>query len=579
MRIRRLLPALLLSVAYAPRATAQQPAAAGLPGLSACEVGPFRARCGTVEVFENRSVRGRKIALRVVVLPASGPSPTSDPVVYVAGGPGSAATEAASWIGRELAPLTRDRDLVFVDQRGTGGSNRLACDLFGERDSLQGWLGSMLPVDAVRRCRAELEGRTDLAAYTTADHVQDLEEVRVALGYERLNLYGTSYGTRVAQEYLRRFPARVRSAVLQGVVPPQATMPTLFGRDADRALAGVVEDCERTPACHAQFPRLKDEARLLRRVLPPGPVRVEILHPRTGEPTTVTLSRQVLGEGIRRLLYAPVRAALVPAVVHAAARGDFAPAAQEALAGRLLFGASPAGLFLSVTCAEDLPYVPRTRSLLAEEDGTLLTAARLAQQTEACSAWPRAAIPPDFHEPVATDVPVLLLSGEWDPVTPPRQGEEAKQRMTRALHLVVPDGGHSPEGLQGAACVPHLIASFIQAGAIEGWDRSCLQGIRRNRFAPPLRSARPVAMDAAALERLAGRYAGDAEARVTASAGTLSLAFDDGPTFVLVPIVPTRFQVVGMLGREAEVTEAGGKVTLSVLQGGEVVTRLTREGT
>ena len=226
--------------------------------LKTCQVKGIKGdvKCGTLEIFENRATRkGRKIPINIVVLPATGAKREPDPVFYFAGGPGSAATEDAPGIAGMLASIREHRDLVFVDQRGTGQSNPLNCDLFNPADP-QSYFGSFFPVDDVRKCREQLEPKADLTLYTTTIAMDDLDDVRAALGYEQINLYGGSYGTRAALVYLRQHPKHVRTVMLHGVAPTNQLMPLNFPQDTERALQGVLSECEADETCNKAFPQV-----------------------------------------------------------------------------------------------------------------------------------------------------------------------------------------------------------------------------------------------------------------------------------------------------------------------------------
>src|SRR5688572_973707 len=254
-----------------------------LPGVDASA----NAQCGTLMVPENRTTnRGRTIGLRVVVLPATGPQRAPDPVFFIAGGPGSSIVAEAGFLARHPSGLRERRDFVLVDQRGTGGSAVLDCPFYGPPDSLQSFLGDFMPLDAVRRCREMFARERDLTQYTTTVAAQDLDDVRSALGAERINLSGGSYGTRASQEYMRRFPNRVRSATLFGLVPPSLHMPQYFARDAQRSLDAVIAECAADVACRAAFPNLQDDARRAFDRLRQSPATVTVPHPRTRQSAT-----------------------------------------------------------------------------------------------------------------------------------------------------------------------------------------------------------------------------------------------------------------------------------------------------
>jgi pimeloyl-ACP methyl ester carboxylesterase len=547
--------------------------------LKPCEVPGLReARCGTYEVREDRArPSGRKIGLKVVVVPATAPERRPDPLVFINGGPGESATQAAAGLAHEYAKVLEHRDLLLVDQRGTGGSNPLDCTLYGP--DLQSFLGDFFPQAAVRRCRAELEGKADLTLYTTSAAMDDLEEVRAALGYPAVNLLGASYGTRAALVFMRRHPASVRTAALQGVDPPSYPMPLDFARDAQRALDGVVGECAAERGCAAAFPRLAADVKAVFATLERGPVRAEILDPQTGEPTEVALSRDLVAEAMRYLLYQSSGASMIPVLVHQAAAGDFGPLAEFALFGRReIVSSGSTGLYLSVTCAEDLPRIAPGEGERAAT-GTFLADYRLRQQRSACELWPRMTAPAGFGEPVVAPTPTLLLSGQWDPVTPPSQAEAALRHLPNAVHLVIPSGGHSYDGLQGVDCVTKLLADFVEAGSAKDLDTGCVASIRRPPFptALPPSKAVPVAQDR--LERLAGRYVGEGggpTATIEVAGGKLKATiFDETP--LLVPTSETRFRLVGSPSTYVvfEVEDGHGS-RLTVEEGGVAALTLKR---
>lgn len=541
--------------------------------LGPCSVPGYAgpAQCGTHEVFENRAAQsGRRIGLKIVVLPATGKERRPDPLAFINGGPGESATDAAAGMAQFLAKIHEARDILLVDQRGTGGSHALNCRLFGP--DLQSYLGDFFPPDGVQACRAELEKDADLTQYTTPIAMDDLEEVRAALGYPVLNLFAGSYGTRAALAFMRQHPSSVRTAILQGVDPPTTPMPLYFARDAQRALDGVLGECAADAACHSAFPDLAADARAMWAKLEAGPVPVEIVHPETGDSTEVRLSRDLVAEAVRYLLYQSGSASLIPGAIHAAAKGDLSPLAEFAVFGRQQIVSSGAlGLYLSITCAEDLPWIrPGEGETLAA--ATFLRDYRLRQQRRACDAWPRATIPADYRTPVSSAAPTLLLSGQSDPVTPPSQAEEAARTLPNALHIVVPSGGHSFDGLVGTECIDRIAAEFIERGGGRGLDTACVATVHRPGFVTSLPPTKPVTVAEADLRKLAGRYTGDPgpEATVEALTGKLRASLPGGPSFVLVPVSPNRFRVAGALGMAVVFEVEDGVVKSLVLeQGGQ----------
>jgi pimeloyl-ACP methyl ester carboxylesterase len=443
---------------------------------------PGPAKCGTLEVYENRATKkGRMISLNIMVLPATGAKREPDPLVYFAGGPGSAATEDARGFAQALALVREHRDLLFVDQRGAGRSNPLDCRLYDPAD-VQSYLGYFFPLEAVRKCREQLEAKADLKLYTTTIAMDDMDEVRAALGYERINLFGASYGTRAALTYLKRYPQRVRTAILQGVSPTDHYLPRDFALQTERALQGILDECAADERCNKAFPNVKDETKSLLAQLIKGPVEAEVKKPNSNDRVKVKLSRDLAAEAIRYMLYSPTPASRVPLIIHLAAEGNFAPLAQAAIGYRIgIVGSGSNGMYLSITCAEDLPWIkPGEGERLAAN--TFLGEYRLRQQREACALWPRADIEPDYSDPVKSDIPVLILTGEWDPVTPPQNGTTVAKTLSNSLHLVVPHGAHGLSGLEGLDCIDRISSEFVARGTMKDLDTACVKNIRRRGF-------------------------------------------------------------------------------------------------
>ena len=428
-----------------------------------------------IEVWENRAARtGRKLHLKVVVLPARGPARQPDPIVYLGGGPGEAITANAGGFDSDLR---RERDLVFVDQRGTGEPDRLNCEL-GRAGDLQSHLDALFPLDAVRSCRAELEKKFDLTLYATAWGADDLDDARAWLGYDKINLWGGSYGTRMAQVYLRRHPEHVRAVVLDGPVPMDETLPVSHAAMGQRALDLVLAGCDREAACREAFPNVREELRQVLDRAGREAVRVAVRAPESGRPVEIRLNRSTLADGIRWLLYTPRTAAAIPLLVHEAARGNWTPLAEASVNARTgILGILASGLFFSVTCSEDLPFIdPAT--IPQRTAGSFLGDDRVRSQAAACAIWPRGSLEAGHREPVRSDVPVLVVNGERDPVTPPQFGERALVRLTNALHVVVPYGGHYGNG----ECPNEIEEDFLRRGSVRGLDTSCLTRIQPRPF-------------------------------------------------------------------------------------------------
>ncbi|MBZ4418066.1 alpha/beta hydrolase [Myxococcus sp. RHSTA-1-4] len=426
-----------------------------------------QAQCGTYEVFEDRAAKsGRKIPLRVVVVPALAAQPEPDPLVLLAGGPGQAASRVQVLLALER--IRRKRDIVLVDQRGTGDSNPLECEPHPLEAGLAARFDDTGAAERVRRCR---EGwAADVRHYTTPIAMDDLDEVRAALGYEKVNLWGVSYGTRAALVYMRQHPERVRTAILDGVAPMSLYLPLNAPHDGQQALEKLLAHCGKDAACAKAYPDLRPRTEALLARLEAEPARVRVPHPRTGVPEDLVLSRRAFLSELFSLLYSPEVASLVPLMLDRAERGEWAPFV--ALSVGLLEGQRSTvshGLYYAVVCAEDAPSFDRA-AVEREAKGTWFGPDMGLETLSVCEGWPRATLPPGYREPVVSDVPTLLLSGELDPVTPPAWAEEAKRTLSRSLHVVVPGVGHNTVG---ADCARTLMGELLERGSVEGLSPSC----------------------------------------------------------------------------------------------------------
>lgn len=432
----------LFALLLAAAAAASPPA---LRDCSAPDVG--RAECGFVEVAEDAGSR-RRIRLDLQVLRAPGPDRAADPIFVLQGGPGQAATPQADFYARIFAPLRERRDIYLIDVRGTGRSDSLHCTA-GEAPR------DFLPIAAVRACRRSLERRVRLSAYTTRRIVADLEAVRRRFGLPSVNLYGTSYGTRVALEYMRLHPNSVRTATLSGVVSADNDAPASYGHFAQRAFDRYAALCREQPECARAYP---DPAADLARA-----------RARAGE---AGLDPGLFGELVRMELYTPATAGRLFAALAEAARGRFG--FWQDRAGRLGRFWSPEGvslgMFLSVTCAD---FMSPGSAAAAERlgRGTFAGAYRARQQSGACAQWPVARTGAGFRRPVRAKVPMLLVSGELDPVTPPEWAAQAARTLPRARRAVVRNNGHALGA--AAPCVVSMMVRLVESGRSEEIDSSC----------------------------------------------------------------------------------------------------------
>ena len=467
--LRRAAPGLALLVPLL--ATAQSP-------LVPCRVAGIKTgvQCGVLaRPLDPARPAGVQIDIHYVVVPALARRKLPDPVFLLAGGPGQSAIAQAPQVAQQLNRLGNRRDLVLVDQRGTGRSAPLMCAQ--DRASTLAQQLDPLHREALRRqCLAELQKLPygDLRFFTTTLAMQDLDAVRQALGVRQINLVGASYGTRAALDYQRQFPSRVRRSVIDGVAPPDMALPQSASGDNQAVLNALLTACEQDLDCQRRYPRFRAE---VASVLASLPREVSLADPLTGESHTVRLTRGAVLGALRGPLYAPALAAGLPYAVQQAARGRL-----EALMGlgNLLGARGPnrvaEGMHLSVVCTEDLSGKPGAAPPAGADFGQTFA----QQYAQTCAYWPRGEVTSEFYTVPTSHTPVLVLSGGLDPVTPPRHGARVARALgDKALHVVVPNAGH---GLMGLGCLRDLVYRFIDApedAQALALDTTCASAIPR----------------------------------------------------------------------------------------------------
>jgi pimeloyl-ACP methyl ester carboxylesterase len=432
----------------------------------------YSAECTDLAVPENPAQpQGRQIQLRVARVPAINRRKEPDPLFLLAGGPGMAATTLYGTAAPAFGRIHRNRDIVLVDQRGTGHSNPLNCEI--DDTELMAATKEQLEAET-QRCLKSLSARADVAYYTTSVAVQDLDRVRKALGYERVNLYGGSYGTRVAEHYMRKFPQQTRAVILDGIVSPEQVLGPDTAIDAENALLSVLTRCSHEAACKEAFGDPVETYRSLRAALASKSVPVRFADPTTGTPTTVEFGPLQLAMVLRLSTYSSEQAALLPLTLHLARHSDnFGPlAGQFLLTMRTYDDIASFGMHNSVICTEDVPRFGTVEIDRAGLEATFMGAEQVDSLQTVCAAWPRGPMDADLHSPLKSDVPVLLLSGGNDPVTPPANGERTKAGLPNSIHLVLPDLGH---GQIGAPCMDRVMADFLRLGTVKGLDTSCTE--------------------------------------------------------------------------------------------------------
>lgn len=468
-----MLPTLVLLLLGTLTAHAQQ---TPLLVLQDCRIsaGPgapsMKARCGTLlRPLDPSGREAGEIELRIAVVPALNLTPEPDPLVPISGGPGQGSVEFYTAYSRAFEPTRRNRDILLVDQRGTGESARMDCAV---DDSLtEGQFSTAETIDFTKSCLSELPH--DARFFTTSVAVQDLEAVRVALGYPALNLYGISYGTRVAQHFARRYPDATRSIVLDGVVPPQVSLGPEIAIESQLAVDNILRRCEDNAACGERFPDVRQTfARVLDK-LRGAAVDIDVPDPSSGRPQAVSFGAGEFSVAIRLLAYNPSSISLLPLMIQEADNGNYLPLASRyrmtlvSLTDQLALG-----MHNSVVCAEDVPFYDRT---LIDYDGlaaSYMGSGQLEALEAICSVWPKGPVDSEFKAPLASAVPVLLLSGDADPITPPRYAEMAAIELQNARHFI---GKHQGHGQIGVGCTPRLVADFVSSADPETLDPECLE--------------------------------------------------------------------------------------------------------
>jgi len=405
----------------------------------------MQARCGTLtRPLDPSGEEPGEIKLRVAVVPALNLTPEPDPVVPIAGGPGQGSVQFYTSYFWAFEDVRRNRDILLIDQRGTGESATMDCEI--DDDMLEGDYSVELTVEYTERCLAELP--YDPRFFTTSVAVTDIEAVREALGYPSLNLYGVSYGTRVAQHFARRYPDSTRTLVIDGVVPPQISLGPEIATESQKAVDKILARCAADESCNERFPDLAEDFRRVVRDLKEVGVEINVPHPSTGRPEELLFSNAEFSAAIRLLAYHPNSMALMPLLIHEAGKGNL------------------------VLCTEDVPFYDKSTIDYDGLEASYMGLFQLEALEAICSVWPAGPIDEGFKTPLATSLPVLLLSGDADPITPPRYADLAAVDLENATHLIGKDQGH---GQISVGCTPRLVADFIDTADMAEIDASCLE--------------------------------------------------------------------------------------------------------
>lgn len=427
------------------------------------------ARCGTLRVpLDRERPKEGSVDLKVAVVPALNRRSTAAPLFLLAGGPGQSAMQVYVSLNAAFSRISRNHAIVLLDQRGTGQSSLQSCAY------PEDWQEPADPIPALRKATVECLSKLGphVRFYTTSIAVRDLDDMRIALGYDQIDLYGGSYGTRVAELYMRRYPAHVQAVILDGVTYPQQAIGAETPQDAERSLNLIVARCLQTPDCAATYPQLQDDLTNLLREYGPKKTPVTIDDPNSGLPLEIEFNRRILDAALRMLSYSSMQASLLPTLIHGAAHGKLRPlAAQSVMNMRQISDQLANGMQYSVICSEDEPFFAAANIDRAAMAKTYQGTDMVDALHEICALWPRGPVDADLHAPLRSEVPTLLLSGEADPVTPPVDAERAAVGLTRHRHLILKGEGH---GQLATGCMPTLTADFLDNLAPDKLDATCL---------------------------------------------------------------------------------------------------------
>ncbi len=430
----------------------------------------MKARCATMRrPLDPTGSEPGEIELRIAVVPALNLTPEPDPFVPIAGGPGQGTVEFYTAYSWAFEDVRRNRDILLIDQRGTGESATMRCEF--EEDLIGGEYSTTLTIEYTERCLEQLPH--DPRFFTTSIAVADIEAVREALAYPSLNLYGVSYGSRVAQHFARRYPESTRTVVIDGVVPPQLSLGPEIATESQRAVDRILARCVEDEACNTRFPDVTADFARIVGELKEAPVTIDIPNPSSGRPEEVRFGAGELAAGIRLLAYHPNSIALMPLLISEAGDGNFVPLGSQFMMTMIAMNESLAlGMHNAVVCTEDIPFYDVAEIDYDGLEASYMGAVQLEALKAICSVWPAGPIDDEFKVPLATDLPVLLLSGDADPITPPRYADLAAVDLGNAKHLVGADQGH---GQISVGCTPRVVADFIDSADPAGLDTACLE--------------------------------------------------------------------------------------------------------
>lgn len=437
--------------------------------------------CGSYPVYENRQTNtGRVINLNIVVIPAIHQGSKLSPIFYFEGGPGIAVTSSASFFADSSVPYRWYHDIVLIDARGTGGSNNLDCPSLQIKPGLKEQFDEMYPKEAVKECFDSLSKRADLTQYTTTNVVKDIEDVRQWLGYGKIIVYGLSYGTRVALVYMKYFPSSIESAALWSPIPTYGKLPLYHARFAQNSLNKIFLDCKQQSVCGTAYPNLQAEFNLLNEKLKANSLSIQDSKTET-KSETVLLTWNTFQTKLRTLMYAPEGIRQIPYIIHQTYLGNLDPFLSLYPKGADTSTFISEGMYLCVTCSEDVPFITDKESKTFTE-GTFMGTYRIDQQRNACSQWTRGEIPKDFLKEIHSNIPTLILSGEFDPVTPPSMAKEIASHLSNSTLIVIPQMSHTLDGLSHPECFDKICVDFVNNPLNPRLDLDCIKEMKPNPY-------------------------------------------------------------------------------------------------
>ncbi len=444
--------------------------------LENCHLGEIRSqvKCGKLEVPENyQQPDGDTIAVNFAVLPAIDDSEYKAPLMFLAGGPGQAAVELATGLNHVFREVRKTRDIILVDQRGTGESSPLSCD-FEAVDNVYSSLPDALNPQEVKDCVAQFKG--DVTQYNSENAIRDFDAIRAALGHEKLNIYGGSYGTRAGLVFMRMFPESLESVVLDSVGPIEVPIG-MFGQSGARSFNLLLENCKNNESCNTAFPNLAEEFQAVKVRLAKEVASIDILHPRLGTPTKLVIDNTKFTGNLRFQLYGMEGRSMVPLVIHQAFLGNYQP-----LIGLMARTEDEqlvyTGLLFNIVCNEDIPRVSEA-DRAADASNNFDGEDSHSAWDMVCPFFPEYRPSEDFYQSVTADIPTLILSGNLDPVTPPSNGEYSAKSLPNSHHIIVENASHT---VAMSTCASDIINEFLTSKTPKTLDESCLKDIPQETF-------------------------------------------------------------------------------------------------